>query len=355
MKKYTWLLFILYFGVFVAFGVIFYLKYLDQFLKSGASPQTVETIQSAEYIYYSEANNLFRVSTKLQLDPKSPERVERFQSTGKVNDVDINKTGNWLAYEVENRDGLREVWQVDIQTRESTKIAFAGTQGLSDFQEFIRPKFSPDGQRLGLIGLGSIDQILIYDVAGKSFTVVTEKFAVKLSDFTWEDNEKIIFCTTNLLANTCSEINLLTLSDREILKAEVSQMAMSQAGLLYLAKDQESFNLFLRDLQTLQSTSISDLKAPKKVNRFRSAGNGHIVYDVSDGNLTDIYFAKESGANKIQLTNDGQSFNAVLNSLGDEVGFQKPFDGIYTLKTDKQDLQKIVNLTSEQVNLLLWR
>src|SRR3990167_8958417 len=228
MKKYTWLLFILYFGVFVAFGVIFYLKYLDQFLKSGASPQTVETIQSAEYIYYSEANNLFRVSTKLQLDAKSPERVERFQSTGKVNYLDLNKTGNWLAYEVENRDGLREVWQVDIQTRESTKIAFAGTQGLSDFQEFIRPKFSPDGQRLGLIGLGSIDQILIYDVAGKSFTVVTEKFAVKLSDFTWEDNEKIIFCTTNLLANTCSEINLLTLSDREILKAEVSQMAMSQ-------------------------------------------------------------------------------------------------------------------------------
>lgn len=355
MKKYSWLLLILYFALFVGFGLIFYLKYLDQFLKSGSKPQPVETIQSAEYIYYSEANNLFRLLAELQLDPESPERVERFQSTGVVNYASINKTGNLLAYEVKNSEGLREIWQVDTQTRESAKIAFQGVEGLTDFQEFIRPKFSPDGKRLGLIGLGKLDQILIYDLAQKNFTPITTKFAVKFVDFAWEDNLKIASCTANLDTNVCYEIDSASNTDREILKAEVIQLAMGSSGLLYLAKDQDSFNLFLFDLNNLQSASISDLKSPKKVNRFSSDEAGHIVYDVTDGNLSDIYFAQANGSNKIQLTNDGKSFMAVINPSGDKIAFQKPLDGIYTIKTDKSEFQKIVNLASEQVNLLLWR
>ncbi len=356
MKEYSWLLLILYFSLFVAFGIIFYFKYLDQFLKSGSKPQPVETFKSAEYIYYSQANNLFRLPAELQLDPTNPERVERFQSTGVTNFIDLNKTGNLLAYEVKNSEGLREIWQVDTTTRESVKIAFRGAEGLADFQEFIRPKFSPDGKRLGLIGVGNVDQILIYDAAQKNFTPVTKKFAAKFSDFAWEDNNKIISCTANLVSNACYEIDLSNNTDREILKADVSQLAMSNSGLLYLGKDQDSFNLFLLDLKSLQSSSISNLKTPKKVTLFNLDKSGEkIVYEVTDGNLSDIYFAEANGSNKIQLTNDGQSTMAVLNPGGDQVAFQKPFDGIYTIKTDKSELQKIINLASEQVNLLLWR
>ena len=356
MKKYSWVLLILYFGLFVVFGLIFYFKYLDRFLKSGAEPQPVETPESADYIYYSESNNLFRLRPELQLDPTNPERVERFQSTGVVNYVDINKTGNLLAYEVKTSQGLREIWQVDTATNESAKIAFQGKEGLADFQEFSRPKFSPDSRRLAFIGLGSIDQIIIYDFTRETLTPVTKQFALKFTDFTWEDSQKIIFCTRNLLPNLCYEVDLVDNAERKILEADASQLAMSQSGLIYLAKDQDSANLYLLDLNTLQSSSISDLKAPKKVNRFSLDKNAQkIVYEVADGNFSDIYFARTDGSNKIQLTIDGGSTMAILNPNGEEVAFQKIFDGIYSIKLDQYDQKKIVNMPGKQVNMLLWR
>ena len=355
MKKYNWLLLFLYFGLFIAFGLIFYFKYLDRYLKSGAEPQTLETLQSTDYIYYSEGNNLFRLSPGLQTDPINPERIERVQSTGKVNSLDINKNGKLLAYEVENSFGLREIWLVELTTNDSAKIAFQGKDGLSDFSEFIRPKFSPDGSRLAFLGLGSIDQIIIDDLALDTFTRATKKFAAKLTDYTWEDDQKLIFCTSNLETNLCYEGDLETGADRQILQKDVIQIEMSNSGLIYLAKNQESENLYLLDLKNLQSKSISDLKPPKKVSRFLLDKKGQkITYGVTEQNSSDIYLVNADGSNKIQLTADGKSTMPLINSQGDEIAFEITLDGIYTIKPDKTGGKKIVNL-EDSVSLLLWR
>lgn len=354
MKRYSWFLLFLYFGLFIAFGIFFYYKYLDRFLKAGAEPQTIETLKSAEYIYYSAGNNLYRLDPDLQIDPTSPARVERFQSTGEVNFLDINKSGNLLAYEVKNSEEQKEIWQVDIQTNESAKIAYAGVNGLSDFQEFSRPKFSPESNLLAMIGSGINDQLLVYNLENSTFRVLTNKFAVKIVDFAWKDNQKIIYCTSNLTLNVCDELNLADESDHQILQASVSQIAASAASLIYLTKDQEANNLFLLNLENSTTISLSDLGPPKKVTRFGpNKANDRIVYEVTADNLSDIYSINSNGSNRTQLTTDGQSRTPLINSQGDKVALQKP-DGIYSQSIENNNLQKIINL-SEPVNLLLWR
>ena len=357
MKKYTWLLFILYFGVFVAFGLIFYFKYLDRFFKSGSEPITVETAKSQEYIYYSQENNLYRLNPELALDPESPERNERIQSTGPVSNLDIYQNGSLLAYEVQVIAG-KEIWQVKTATNESQKIAYQDAPNLEGFKDFSAPKFSPDGIKLAFIASGSTDTIIIQNLSNLEFFHLTDKFATKIADFTWtSDSEKIVFCTKGLASNLCYLVDVASGSDQKIIDGEVTQISQStDSAIIYLIKEAETANLFRYNLKTSSADRLTDLKAPKKVSRFSTDKKGEkIAYEVNSEGQSDLYFVGADGANRIQLTTDSKTTNPVFQGAGQEIGFIRAGDAVYTINFDKTNEQKIVNLEGSVVKLLLWR
>ena len=360
MKKFRWILLSLYFVLFISFGLIFYFKYLDRFLKSGAEPQKIETLQNADYIYYGTDNNLFRLKPELQIDPANLGRIERLQSTGEVGTVEINKTGDLLVYDAKNSQGQREIWQVETKTNQSSKIAAQDLEGLNNFREFFWPQLSPNNRQVAFVASAAYDQVMIYDLSSRKTFPLMSNFAVQLAAFSWSpDSQKIIFCTNNLDTNACQEINLNNSSDRQILVAEVSQIAQTEEGYIYLAKDGESVNLFQLGLKSENIFRITDLIAPKKVSQFQLDNNKkQIVYEVQEGNKSDIYLVKTDGTNKIQLTLDGLSREPVIKPSGEDVAFRRASDGIYVIRIDKSSEKKILNFTESgetKIKLLLWR
>jgi Tol biopolymer transport system component len=143
------------------------------------------------------------------------------------------------------------------------------------------------------------------------------------------------------------------------LVAEVSQIAQTEEGYIYLAKDGESVNLFQLGLKSENIFRITDLIAPKKVSQFQLDNNKkQIVYEVQEGNKSDIYLVKTDGTNKIQLTLDGLSREPVIKPSGEDVAFRRASDGIYVIRIDKSSEKKILNFTESgetKIKLLLWR
>lgn len=350
MKKYTWLLFFLYFGIFIASGLIFYYKYLDRFLKSGAQSDTLETAQSQEFIYYSQENNLYRLDPELALDPANRDRVERIQSTGQVSHLDVSPNGSLLVYETKNSAGLSEIWQVKTATNESQRIAYQG--------ELSLPKFNQDGTKLAFIARETTDKIIIENLATKDFNHLSDKFAAKIVDFTWTaDSQKIVFCTSALIDNACYLVDIASGSAPKILEGEILQIAQGGSSeVIYLAKEGETANLISYDLKTSSVNRLTDLKAPKKVTQFNTDKKGEkIAYEVSSAGQSDIYFVRLDGSNRTQVTSDGKAINPICQSSGEEIAFVRTLDAIYTINLNKTNEKKIVNLENILVKLLLWR
>jgi len=355
MKKTTWIIFIVYFGLFVALGAIFYFKYLNKFLKSGAEPLTVEQESSESFIYYNIDNNLYRLRPVWAIEPQSGDRIERFQSTGEVNNIDVSRNGDLIVYDAKAAIGTTEIWQVKTPTNESTKIAYLGQKGLEEFPNFTKPKISPNGEEIAFIGLGNSDHIVTFSTA-KGFTILTTKFATKMADFTWIDSQTIVFCTQNMPKNAGYKIDVASGTDQKILEADVLQIATAETGFIYLVKENETANIYYQNLTSSQNRKLTDLQSPKKVVSFSLDKNQKkLVFEVSDGTNSYLYSENVDGSNRLELSSDGKNIMPLISPDGLNLAYLKPTDGIYIENLDNQTKQKIANLSLTNIKLLLWR
>jgi len=355
MKKTTWIIFILYFGLFVALGAIFYFKYLNKFFKSGAEPMTVEQISSGSFIYYNIDNNLYRLWPVWTIDPQAGDRIERFQSTGEVNSIDVSSNDDLVVYDAKTVNGSTEIWQVKTPSNESANLAFIGQKGLDEFQNFTKPKISPSGEEIAFIGVGNSDHIITFSTA-KGFTIQTSKFASKIADFAWTDTQAIVFCTQNMPKNACYKIDIASGTDQKILEADVLQIAAAETGFVYLAKENETANIYYQNLTNGKNRKLSDLQSPKKVDSFSLDKNQQkLAFKVSEGSNSYFYFENVDGSNRFELSGDGKNIMPLISPDGLQIAYLRPTDGIYIENLDNQTIQKIANLSSTNVKLLLWR
>jgi len=358
MKKIAWILFISYFSIFVILGLVFYWKYLAKFLASGAEGEEIVTKTSLGYIYYGQDNNLYRANPALVYETSADERVERFQSTGGVSFVDINKTGQQIAYDAWGSLGFRDIWQVDSQSSMSETVATAGQTGLKDYSDFRRPKFSPEGTQLAFIGGRDGDEtIFVKNLANGKISELLVAAGLKITDYTWtRDGEKIIYCTDNNSQLGCWEQELFKGGAKRIIADEILEISADKTGnVIYLAKRENNINIFSYESKTARTEAITDMVSPREVVFFQIDPQGEkIVFEVAEANLKNIYLAKINGENLLQLTTDGRSQQPLFSPRSDEIAFLKTDDGIYIMRADKTEEKKIANLRSF-VKLLLWR
>lgn len=354
MKKTTWLLFLGYFSLFVIFGIVFYFKFLNKFISSGAAPAEVERAETAK-IYYSLGNNLWRVNPDTSL--KTIDRTERFQSTGLVNFLDYNKFNNFFAYAAANNDGLNDIWQVSLATNQSAKITDAGDaryETLKNYLNFFRPKYSPDGESLAFIARGtSDDSILIKNLATGNIADATPSSASHIGDFSWNSNgEKIVYCTQSLVKNYLAIMDVAKAEISQKIEIEASQVSWQRAEIIYLSGG----NLFRLKEGTDSPQRITDVVEPKKVTKFEiDPGGKNIVYQIDEGSNSDIYLAKTDGTNIIELTRTKNASQPLLSTDGNQVAFLRQNDGIYVIDSNKTAETKILNLSEKIDYLLLWR
>lgn len=358
MRKITWILFIIYFFIFVGAGVFFYFRYLDKFLFSGAEPSAPEIVSSQEQIYYSEKNNLYRVASNMVMETETSDRLERFQSTGEVGSLDITRTGQKIAYSAKTSEGLREIWQVESQTNNSQKIAFSGAENFEGYENFLKPKYSPDTSRLAILASqNQSDAIFIINLATGSPEKLTKE-NIRISDYSWsKDSENIIYCSENLSQNGCWLLAIKTGRPAKLFDGDILEISAEKTdNIYYLKKESQTANIYGYNIKNQETSSLSDLQTPKTINNFDIDISGNnIAYEVLNNENADIYFSKLDARDKIQLTTDGQSRQPIFSKKGSEIAFWRQGVGINSIETSKSNLKKIVNLKVESIRLLIWR
>jgi len=354
MKKPSiWLVFILYLLIFVIAGVVFYFKYLNQFLSSNATPIQMNTLAPASYLYYSEGNNLYR------FEPTSSNniaevRLEPLLKTGKVNHFVLDKTRLWGFYEL-GSNGKTEIWQIDMADKKSTAIASSSQINFQGFENFSQPKISPDNTKLALVGKNQkLDVVFIKNLSDNSLLKLGESLSSKISDYSWTDDSKnILLCSSNLLKNACWQVDLKTRTPAQIFEAEVRQISAETGKIIYLAKT-DTYHLFNLKKTGQVPEQIDNLTPPKEIVSFQTNPSGQkIVYEVKEGLKTDIYESDLDGANRLQLTTDGTSSQPLYSPDGQKIAFLKD-DGLYWIGSSKS-AQKILNLAVPADYLLNWR
>jgi len=327
------------------------------YLASGAVGEVTEVKTALGNIYYSQDNNLFRANPTLVYEPSAGGRVERFQSTGQVAFLDINKTGQKIAYDAKNPLGFWEIWQVDTQTGIAEMVATSGRADLEDYVDFRRPKFSPGGTALAFIGAKNGDETLfIKDLANGQIKELLVTAGIKIADYSWSlQGESLIYCTSAELQNGCWKQILFKGGAKRIIEGDVLEIKADALGkILYLAK-KDNFNIFSYDEKTDETQILTDTVLPRAVTFFQVDPKGkRMVYEVAEGSLKNIYVAKIDGKNILQLTTDGQSGQPLFSPRSDEIAFLREADGIYLIGINKENVRKITNLKTE-VRLLLWR
>ncbi len=343
MKKTTLILFLGYFGLFVLIGIIFFNKYLDRYLKSGAEPAEVQVIPK-ERIYYASANELW------VLNPETTSnialRTERVQSTGEVNFVDIET--NYFVYAAKPANGDYEIWEVNRLSNSSEKIIDASNPALTDYQNFLKPKYSPDLGKIAFVARNeSKDSLFLFDRTNKTIVNLTTETVGHFSDFSWKpDGRQLIYCTNDLQQNHC-QVTTTSAEKTQTLELKVAQIEWVQNDLLVYLGEGNIFSL-KSGTTPIQLTFLS---APKSVSKFVVASS-MIAYEVKENDVADIYSINVDGTSNIQLTNN-YSFQPLISPKGDQVAYLTT-DGVYITSSHQPKGEKVINL-SEPIELLKWR
>lgn len=351
MKKVTWLLFLGYFLIFVIIGIVFYYKYLNRFISSGAEPAEVEII-TAPRIYYSEATNLWALNPDIA--SKIGERSTRIQSTGSTDYLDFNSINSLFAYAAINKNGTNDIWQFQLKNNQSQKITDSSYEILNDYVNFFRPKYSPTGGSLAFIGRGgSRDSILVKDLITGNIADVTPTSASHILDFSWnQDGEKIIYCTSNLEKNYCEIKPITAPQATQKIEIEVRQISWEKTlEIIYLSQG----NLFRFKEGSFTPATITTITSPKQVVSFDIDEKGkHLVFQINDGDSSDIYLSEIDGTNITELTSSKNSRQPLLSPEGDRVAFFRQNDGVYVIDANKTAEAKILNINNLD-HLLIWR
>jgi len=354
MKKVTWLLFFGYFLVFVIFGVVFYFKFLNQFLSSGAEPEKTDIVVT-EKIYYSEGNNLWI------LNPDTAAKIinhsSRIQSTGSSDFLDFNSANSLFAYTSVNPDGINDIWQFQLKSNQSEKITDEGDaryEILKNYLNFSRPKYSPTGGKLAFIARGGVkDSILEKDLMTGNISGLTPFSSSRIADYSWSSTgQKIVYCTSGLPKNYCEILDLGANKTTEKIDVEIAQISWEKTSeIIYLSAG----NLFSLKEGAGNPRPITDVASPKRVVMFDiDPGGINITYQVNDGDASDIYLSRTDGTNNIELTSNKNSGEPHLSPKGDRVAFLRQNDGIYVIDANKIAETKILNINNID-HLLIWR
>ena len=353
-RNYTWLLFLVYFGIFVVLGVIFYYKYLDQFLLPGAKPPEVDIVAQSQ-IYFSSPDGLYRTNPEYVSTGALINAAEKIQATTSVTSIDV-LPGKTLAYAASNQAGYSEIWQMDLKSNQSEIIG--RTTENNNFLNFEKPRFDPSGGKLAYLAKSEQkDTILINDIESGKTTDLTSAIDTKISDFSWDKTgKKIIFCTKNPTSNYCEALETASGKNLGTFTAEVDQIYWNKGTTLYyLENASDTANIYSLSDITDKPVAITKISNPKTIVDFSLSSDGNtIAYEVKEGGSSEIYVSKTDGSNLIQLTQDSKSREPQISPDGKLVAFLKEGDGIYLIGVDKLNEKKLLNLSGE-IRLLAWR
>ncbi|KKQ90866.1 MAG: hypothetical protein UT15_C0003G0041 [Berkelbacteria bacterium GW2011_GWA1_39_10] len=353
MKKISWVLFISYLVVFTGVGVFIYFKIIDKYFTTGAESIEPEKTSQTGYIYYSQESNLFRINPALDVD-LATQRIERFQSTGAVNNLSVNKNGQKIAYDSKENNSW-EIWQVDLSSNQSEKIVSLNSD-LKNYTDFIKPKYSPGGAKLAYIGKTSDeDFIFIMNLATGLSYPLEDQFKAKITDYSWSnDGDKIVYCLAET-GSSCWTINIDSQNVGKLIDGKISQISWDKTDKIYYIQQKDSANIFSVKENGKEITQISAVALPKKVTSFEIDQDGiKMVYEVMDNANSDVYTAKLDGGDTIQITSDNISRQPIISNNGSAVAFLKPKEGIYSFNLQNMLEKKIVNIIDE-IKLLSWR
>lgn len=356
MKNTISLLFVLYFLILFAGGLIFYTKYMRNFSSIEPKPVVIEQANTNSSIYYNQNNILFRLNPKSQTDPLELSDIAQAQVQGKIESLDFNSSKSEVLYSSLNSNNNWEVLKGRFDNLSKEKVAFKGENGLDGFDDFTMPKFSPDKTKISVkAGQGETEAIFVKDLANDNW----QKYAYKngkISDYSWsKDCQKLIFCTSNLTKNFCSIIDLESKSNTLGFEREVAMISWDKTDTIFYLSQSNPPHIYAVNEQGSNSQQIDNLASPKKIVYFSINLTGtKIIYEVKTNNQSDLYTSSIDSTNRVQLTTDGSSQNPIF-SPENTIAFLKPGNGIYIIEVDKTNEKKLVNLSSEIDKLLLWR
>jgi Tol biopolymer transport system component len=352
-----WLFFIIYLAIFVIGGVVIYYRYLNKYLTISAEPTTIYTATPKGYIYYAQANDLFRLNPSLERDLSFDSSGGRLQSTGQVLSLDISSDNQTCAYSVKNNLGFIEIWKVDLETNESAKIATRGQENLNAYLDFFKPKFNYQGTKLAFLADKEGIQTIFMADKNNLFSELMIPAQFEIADFTWtKDDNNIIYCTLNQSENGCFLQAIKSNSARKIIVGEILKTEVSENNLIFLQKKDGVNNIYSYNLNTGETMAITDLIAPKTVSGFSlNSEMLKIAYEVSDDSGSkEIIASDTNGYQRIVVASGKDISQPTISPDGEQIAVFKNNDGIYTLSTINLSQRKVANIKN-YLSILAWR
>lgn len=345
--------------LFLVFGLLLYflyVKYFNSFFnpKSGTD---IPQVNRREMIYYTTDNNLYQLNPKILTQNSNDIPTIRLQSTGEINNLQIDTQRNVFYYEVLTPKKESEIWKVSVSSNSSEILFSKKTSGLENYTHFRSPKISPDKKLLGFLATReNQDDLFLFNLdssALKNFSL--NKITSSISDFSWAPvGEKVAVISKK---NNKYSIDFLTEKSAE----NFNESDNTLNNILYL-KDRiivsENKNIVSYLLSDKSKVPITDLVSPKEVILFEVSINGEkIVFEAKDNQTkkTDLYVLNVDGSDLLQLTDDGASSLPVFSPKGDKIAFWIKKTGIYTMTITKENKQKVLNSEVMINNILSWR
>lgn len=353
-NKLTWVLFLSFFLIFVILCLIFYFKYLNNFINLGSGENVQNSENNEAKIFLSQDNNLYTLSPN-QNSALNDKSLQRIQSNGKVLKGEISSNNQIIVYEVKNNLDFSEIWQVELKSNNSQIIATRGQENLNADLDYFNPKINHSGTKIAFIGHSSTDSETIYfkDLSDGAYSELLIQPNNKISDYTWSnDDKKIVYCLSVNADCWIQKVDGTNASN--ILNMEISQIVSTENGYIFIGLKNNAHNIYSSNLEGKNIAPLSDLESPKNVSSFKyNPKSENIVYEVKENDISNIYSVKLNGSNRIQLTFDGVSSNPLISPSGDKFAFLKAFDGIYLSGISNNNPIKISN-SYQNVNLLFW-
>ena len=360
MKQTTILLFILYFLILAGAVTVFYLKYVRNYTPVETQALQIETVSLQPLIYYSKVNILSTVDPVIK---DGTTNTETFETQGEIGALDLNKSQSQLTYEQKNTSSNWEIWQGDTSNIEKEKIAFINEAKFGNYQDFTKPKYSPDMTKLAFLASGStMDTIFVENLLTGTFQKIIDDSTIKIADFSWDKaSDKLIYCSSNpsagQLKNACFSVTKEGKENTKLFEQEVKKVSWDKTDEIFYLSRADTPHIYTAGSANQNNTQIDDVATPKKIVNFQINPTGKkIVYEIVSDQKSDIYLSDINGTNRFQLTDDGNANQPIFaDSTTQEIAFLRQKDGIYTINFNKTNEQKIVSLKDTINFLLLWR
>jgi len=362
MKLRTFLFVVLYFLIFVIVIYFLYVKYYHRFFNKNQG-QSIPQENRQELIYYTSGNNLFQLNPYALTQNSADIPNLRLQSTGVINQLCIDTKRNLFFYSVLTPAKNYEIWKVSLKDNSSEKLFSAQTPGLEKYKNFRDPKLSYDNQKLGFIAShDQIDNLFSWQIDDSVLTNLTsENFSGEVTDFAWSpDTNKIALAGVINSKNVIKILDEKSINDFLVQDDTIKQLEYLKNTLIFsqIPKDSIATNILSIALADKKITPLTDFAAPKTVSDFAVSLDGQNLVFTGHDNQThqnDIYILKTDGTDLLQLTTDGKSSEPVFSPKSDQIAYWSKNVGIFIIKTNKANPQKILNSESPIDKILTWR